>query len=524
MQGRSPSPQRPQGRTFEMQTPGTKLAQEIHDEFLCCKICLEPYKTPKSLNCLHTFCEECVESHIMSESTYKKYSDYREFTCPICRKRTQLPLGGVKKLPDNFLVSNLSDIVVRQRPSKYPFCDICKMVSHKHREAASKCLDCAKLLCADCVAMHKETKVTSAHSIFDVEIEKDIECKEHAEEVVRFYCEPCETCICVLCTFNEHKDHEITQFKEAVCKYKENITTLLTRCEKKIENCDAHLASLTDVEKNVKEVEQQIHDTAIQFIQEIRNKEKQLIEELQTLYGPGLMKQIENKKDLSAQVDALKSTCKLTEVILKGKDIELLLLKKDVQEKLQMMNEVDVRKPPSTIAKRVNFVVGSTDLGLIHDMDSPLMTTLNQKSSTPAAAVVKAAPRPECKEKETQTGAKPTAAAAKPMTSRLGKFGRIVQQPSLVHDTDSDDSVSEYESDASDDDVSKVVLTDSGVQTDKPDVTDSGSGSDADESGPEMADDSTMTDKVRKRKWDYLRNRWQGKARLLTTGLHLATN
>ena len=47
--------------------------------------------------------------------------------------------------------------------------------------------------------------MTAGHSIFDVEIEKDIECKEHAEEVVRFYCEPCETCICVLCTFNEHK-------------------------------------------------------------------------------------------------------------------------------------------------------------------------------------------------------------------------------------------------------------------------------------------------------------------------------
>ena len=48
-------------------------------------------------------------------------------------------------------------------------------------------------------------QVTASHSIFDVEIEKDIECKEHEDEVVRFYCEPCETCICVLCTFNEHK-------------------------------------------------------------------------------------------------------------------------------------------------------------------------------------------------------------------------------------------------------------------------------------------------------------------------------
>ncbi len=125
-------------------------------DFDCCcfQICLEGYKNPKSLNCLHTFCENCIENHVMSESTYKKwvlfhtvcsiarwsriafhwqsdfvtktllaahghprtivspdrYSDYREFTCPLCRKRTQLPIGGVKKLPDNFLVSSLSEV------------------------------------------------------------------------------------------------------------------------------------------------------------------------------------------------------------------------------------------------------------------------------------------------------------------------------------------------------------------------------------------------------------------------------
>jgi len=53
------------------------------------------------------------------------------------------------------------------------------MINRKHREATSKCLDCAKLLCSTCVQLHRDTKVTSGHSIFDVEIEKEIECKEH---------------------------------------------------------------------------------------------------------------------------------------------------------------------------------------------------------------------------------------------------------------------------------------------------------------------------------------------------------
>lgn len=136
------------------------LAQQIHDEFLTCKICLDGFTNPKSLNCLHTFCEECIESHANSESSYKKYSDYREFTCPLCRKRTTLPLGGVKKLPDNFLVSNLTEVIDRQKPSKFPFCDICKLIARKHIEASSKCLDCNKLLCKTCVDQHLETKVS----------------------------------------------------------------------------------------------------------------------------------------------------------------------------------------------------------------------------------------------------------------------------------------------------------------------------------------------------------------------------
>lgn len=91
---------------------GVKLAQEIHDEFLVCKICLDSYRNPKCLSCLHTFCEQCIDNHVNSESSYKKYSDYREFTCPLCRKRTQMPVGGVRKLPDNFLVSSLTEVTV----------------------------------------------------------------------------------------------------------------------------------------------------------------------------------------------------------------------------------------------------------------------------------------------------------------------------------------------------------------------------------------------------------------------------
>ncbi|ELU12702.1 hypothetical protein CAPTEDRAFT_129838, partial [Capitella teleta] len=189
---------------------GNSLMNEIYDQFLLCKICYEIYKRPKTLICLHTFCSDCLEKHQDAEveRSYRYMLYSRAISCPICRKKTELPSGGVCRLPDNFLVDNLTDVVNRSRTTsdqQVP-CEICKPASGR-RLAISKCLDCSKLLCSNCVELHKKTKVTEKHSIFDIEVEKDIKCKVHDDEVVRFYCEPCEMCICILCTFQEHKGH-----------------------------------------------------------------------------------------------------------------------------------------------------------------------------------------------------------------------------------------------------------------------------------------------------------------------------
>ena len=92
--------------------------------------------------------------------------------CALLSQRTQLPVGGVRKLADNFLVSSLSEVVSRQRPPKYPLCDFCKLLAGRERDAATKCLDCVKMLCASCTHQHRQTKVTSSHSLVDIDIEK----------------------------------------------------------------------------------------------------------------------------------------------------------------------------------------------------------------------------------------------------------------------------------------------------------------------------------------------------------------
>ena len=72
-------------------------------------------------------------------------------------------------------------------------------------------------------------------------------------------------------------------------------------------------------------------------------------------------------------MESLRSTCTLTEMVLNGKDIELLLLKKDVQDKLTALGDIDVKALPGTVQKHIEFVSGAVDFGRLHDRDRATM-------------------------------------------------------------------------------------------------------------------------------------------------------
>ncbi|XP_062617189.1 mucin-4-like [Saccostrea cucullata] len=346
-----------------------KLMQEISDQFLHCKICLEPYKSPKTLTCLHTFCSECIQQHVDSENTRSRYSLYnRHVTCPLCRKRTEIPTGGVRRLPDNFLLANLTEVIDRKRPLKIPPCEICHTVRPRSNDACSKCLDCSKLLCKACVELHLTTKVTQNHSLIDVEGEKDIECKVHPDEIVRFYCEPCDACICVVCTFQEHRDHEICSFNEGYSKYKSSMESLLNNCRSRYEVVQDRISIMNQCETILKETRENIRDLAISYIQQVRSTEKELLKEVESYFGENIMSFLENKDWLQENLDGLQNACNLTDIIMRDKGVEMLLLKKEMQNKLVSLLEPTLPEPPEDVTNfttKIRFVPGGIKFGKI---------------------------------------------------------------------------------------------------------------------------------------------------------------
>lgn len=71
-------------------------------------------------------------------------------------------------------------------------------------------------------------------------------------------------------------------------------------------------------------------------------KEKKLIDDLYEIYGFDVMDYVFKRNDMQVNVDSLKSMCSLMEFVLRGKDIELLFFKKQVQEKLFGLLQIEL--------------------------------------------------------------------------------------------------------------------------------------------------------------------------------------
>ena len=126
------------------------------DDELTCSICLEMYRDPVSLPCLHSFCLECVKRIRPQTNPSLRGSVF--IVCPQCRIKVTLQWkGGVDNLPRNF---DLANIVAKFRQQKEKSqerkvekeCTICP--THK-KDIGLYCMTCYALMCMDCTEFLK---------------------------------------------------------------------------------------------------------------------------------------------------------------------------------------------------------------------------------------------------------------------------------------------------------------------------------------------------------------------------------
>ncbi|XP_041376022.1 uncharacterized protein LOC121388650 [Gigantopelta aegis] len=79
------------------------------DKHLSCTICLNIFKKPKTLSCLHTFCCRCLQEYIDKQSDACKEKGFR---CPVCRVFVSIPnptAGWAAQIRNNFRIETMTD-------------------------------------------------------------------------------------------------------------------------------------------------------------------------------------------------------------------------------------------------------------------------------------------------------------------------------------------------------------------------------------------------------------------------------
>ena len=211
-------------------------AFEAFDEELECVICTGRLLNAKFLQCLHSFCAECLERCVTVRSNMEGSCRLRTISCPLCREETIMPDGGVNSLKPNNLANKIVQALeggeeARKLMDSELCCESCSV---KRSRAVAYCQDCRHFICRDCVASHSKMKqVLSGHRMKPLadlrrghvktrngykDVNNSRTCFHHKGHAKTHFCETCSLLVCERCTEDTHSEpeHVCVQTKDAV--------------------------------------------------------------------------------------------------------------------------------------------------------------------------------------------------------------------------------------------------------------------------------------------------------------------
>ncbi|XP_070545759.1 tripartite motif-containing protein 2-like isoform X2 [Ptychodera flava] len=321
-----------------------KVLEEIGEDFLCCTICLEQFKSPKILPCLHTFCEQCLVTLVEKTGS---------LNCPECRQQYQLPVGGVPAIKGNFFMSNLIEIFKQRLESIQSEikCEACKENTGTH-----KCVECKHYLCKNCVRAHKKLPVTQTHQLMTigeyktamstspVTLQAVEYCSFHRKNEIEFYCETCQVPVCSNCTIVKHRipEHVHRDLKDAADEYLTELKAMVDKLKVKEQEAEKNktLAKQihTDLTEQCSREERKVRMKAEEIIKKIKREEQRLIDELKNNYKMKIKRAAADIDEMELKHGNIKSAGNYIETLMHhGNAAQLLSTKGDVGSRIKQL-------------------------------------------------------------------------------------------------------------------------------------------------------------------------------------------
>ena len=324
----------------------TPIVKKVFHE-LTCPICHDRLKVPKSLDCLHCLCRECLALLIAKA----KEDEQNSFKCPLCKQDHQIQPNDADAYKTHFTMSNLIEILrISEAEGKEEKKILCNNAEDGNA-AEVYCGECECYLCVDCIRTHGKMKATKKHQTVPMadirtdpkKMEQKRYCFEHEGEELKLYCEVDEEVICRDCEHEDrHKIHDRQRhqlIKNVVPRLRKTLESLVEVIGKKSVEFDRHLRDIEHVELSSSENIDDCHRKITEFFEiyraQLNDAETQLHQSLDTSRGECSKRVTAEREAVELSKVKLDSAKSFTDQLLKeGTQVDIAMMSKQARNRL----------------------------------------------------------------------------------------------------------------------------------------------------------------------------------------------
>ncbi|KAL3888632.1 hypothetical protein ACJMK2_000997 [Sinanodonta woodiana] len=180
---------------------------------LNCPLCMKIFWSPRRLPCLHSFCHDCLQSHIYSIASMQDF--VKKLCCPLCGNVAFTGEVSADKLVRLFPLNTLMlSVLMGQQVKTDLVCNACQ-AQNILSPAENLCAVCEEALCVQCSKMHGISRLSTNHTILKIEDlprkqqtvlqnNEMFRCTKHGSLPVEYYCKDHETPLCAKCFVDDH--------------------------------------------------------------------------------------------------------------------------------------------------------------------------------------------------------------------------------------------------------------------------------------------------------------------------------
>ncbi|KAJ8245793.1 hypothetical protein GJAV_G00260380 [Gymnothorax javanicus] len=348
----------------------TDISQQIEEEFLLCKICFEVYRSPRTLSCLHSYCEPCLEQLLDKKKG--------TVTCPDCRAVSDLR-GNVRNAKASFFINSLLDLM-RSKTAKQTVCALCPSLGKPAVAASSRCLDCADFLCVSCAQGHCLSKLTLKHRVIRLEdftagryndeagSKQERRCQKH-KKPLSFYCDTCSKPVCGDCRRPEHSSHTVLSLAQASAARRPRLNQLISSLDGSMRSLSQQEQAVDSAIRHLKEAETKIINELSAHVsvvmEQIFAQRDAVCRDLSVFIEERAQKYLSVKESVTDCINSAQNTKDFSaQVMQKGKDCDILDLEDTIQAQIERLQKVFI----PVIVEKTPVLMIKEDTGLSNGM------------------------------------------------------------------------------------------------------------------------------------------------------------